>query len=112
MLCFHFETWTSLLQKNILDSAISSIQECPSPSHQTSKKLHPPTKDELHNLFSTLSTCPQKAAILAVLPGFSHKFKPPSLCKNFPDVLTNLFQPYRMHLTLDELIIECEKITI
>ena len=75
-------------KKIILDSAISSIQECPSPSHRTSRKLHPPTKDELHNLFSTLSTCPQKAAILAVLPGFSHKFKPRSLCKDFPDVWT------------------------
>ena len=76
------------------------------------RNIHRPTKDELHKLFSTLSTCSQKGAILAVLPGFSHQLKPRLLCKDFPDVLTNLFQPCKMHLTLDELIIACEKITI
>ena len=69
------------------------------------------TKDELHELFSTLSTCSHKGAILAVLPDFSHQLKPRSLRKDFPGVLTNLFQPCRMHMTLDELIIACEKST-
>ena len=99
-------------KKIILESAISSVQECPSTSHRTSRKSNPSTQDELHELFSTLSTCTHKAAILAVLPGISHQLKPRSLCKDFPNVLTNLFQPCRMHLTIDELIIECEQINI
>ena len=55
-------------KKIILESAISNVQDFPSSSHRTSRNLHPPTKDELHELFSTLSTCSQKGAILAALP--------------------------------------------
>ena len=76
------------------------------------KNVDPMTADELSDLLGVLSTCSKKAAILAVMPGFSHQLKPKSLSPTLPDVLTSVYDPESMKLSLPELINRCKEIQL
>ena len=82
------------------------------PDLPTTSKPLPPTSDELKCLFSALSKCKSKPAILSLIANHSSEYVPKALDSQFPQPLSTLFDPENLTSNYLELLDVAKKVQI
>ena len=82
----------------------TSEQQIPEQSLATSKKIEPPSQNELCELYSALSKCKSKPAILSLVKEHASDYIPKSLNPQFPQPLSTLYDPSKLDASYTELL--------
>ena len=90
----------------------SSGQCIPEHSPSTTTKIEPPTRNELCELYSALSNCKSKPAILSLVKEHASDYIPKSLDPQFPQPLSMLYDPGKLSASYTELLSAAEAVVL
>lgn len=98
-------------KKKQIDALVYS-NEFHTPSKRKVKEVAEASFEDLSMLFDKLTESDSKAAILSVVPGHCHIFKPTLLSGNYATVLTDLYDRECTDLPFHELLERCQAIKL
>ena len=84
-----------------LSAPSSTSSSSASPTH---KSIEPPSSETMDRLYSSLSACSTKPAILSIVKDYSSSYVPKSLALGLPQMLTDLFKPEHLNSNFADLL--------